>query len=321
MIKVGSTYYWIGEYKDNANQMAAYMGHVTAPFIANTCYSSTDLKNWTFVNNVLTQQASGDLGPGRVVERPKVIFNDLTNTYVMYMHIDNNRYADARVGVARSPTVCGNYEYMGSFQPLGNLSRDMTLYKDDDGSGYLISGDHLNIYRLAPDFLTVASLVASANPSKSSESPAMVKVNGVYFLLTSSKTWWTSNDNYYFTAPALSGPWTDRGDFTPNSTNTYNSQTTYVLPVTGTSTTTYMYMGDRWCEGCFGDSTYIWQPLTINPATPLLRLDPFYDTWTIDTATGAWAASGPTATSTPTAGPTVAPTFQPPTATKKGGHP
>lgn len=32
-------------------------------------------------------------------------------------------------------------DYLGSFRPMGNVSRDMTLFKDDDGSGYLISED------------------------------------------------------------------------------------------------------------------------------------------------------------------------------------
>ena len=52
IIKVGSTYYWLGEDKTNGS-----------PFQNIKCYSSTDLKNWTFVNNVLTRQSSGDLGP------------------------------------------------------------------------------------------------------------------------------------------------------------------------------------------------------------------------------------------------------------------
>lgn len=304
IIKVGSTYYWIGEYKDNAHTMGSAMGHETAPFVANTCYSSTDFVHWTFVNNLLTQQASGDLGPNRVVERPKVIYNDSTGQYVMYMHIDSATYKDARVGVATSSTVCGNYTYLGSFKPLGNDSRDMTLYKDTDGVGYLISGDRLNIYRLTPDYLSVQSLVVAAG-NTSSESPAMLKIGSTYYLFTSNKTWWASNDNFYYTASAIGGPWTNRGDFTPGSNNTWNSQTTFVQPIQGSSTTTYVFMGDRWCEGCFGDSVYVWLPLTINGTT--VTMD-WYAQWTIDVATGAWGVTsgGPTATSTNTpTGPTA----------------
>lgn len=105
------------------------------------CYSSTNLIDWTFVNAVLTLQSSGDLGPNRVVERPKVIYNSNTAQYVMYMHIDSSSYGEAKVGVATSSSVCGSYSYRGSFQPLGFQSRDMGLFKDDDGTGYLLTED------------------------------------------------------------------------------------------------------------------------------------------------------------------------------------
>ena len=291
MTYLNGTYYWVGEYKDDNHTINSFMGHVTTQFVANTCYSSSDLNSgttshWVFVNNILTQQASGDLGPNnRVVERPKLIFNAATGTWVQWMHIDNNKYGEGKVGVATSPTICGNYTYLGSFQPLGNSSKDETVFLDTDGKGYLISGDHLNIYLMNSSFTNVTSLVATANPSASSEAPAMFKIGSTYYLFTSHKTWWTSNDNYYFTAPAISGPWTNQGDFTPGSTNTWNSQTAFVEPVTGTSGTTYMYMGDRWCENCFSKSYYIWLPLTINGTSVSMA---WYATWNIDTATGLW---------------------------------
>src|SRR4051812_21318223 len=71
-----------------------------------------DLVQWTFVNKLLTVQASGDLGPNRVVERPRVIYNDATGKYVMWMHIDSSSYSEAKVGVATSSSVCGTYSYM-----------------------------------------------------------------------------------------------------------------------------------------------------------------------------------------------------------------
>jgi len=295
ILKIGSTYYWFGEYKDSDpnNVINSYMGHVTHQFVAHTCYSSTDFAHWTFENYVLTQQASGDLGPGRVVERPKVIYNNSTGQYVMYMHIDNNRYGDRRAGVATCPTVNGNYTYLRGFKPLGNDSKDMTIFKDDDGSAYLISGS-INIYRLTADYLDVSNLTVAIS-SSGAEAPAMFKTGGVYYLLNSNSTWWTSNDNYYHTASAIGGPWTKRGDFTPGSTNTWNSQTTFVQPIQGSATTSYVFMADRWVEGDFGNSTYIWLPLIVNGTT--LTVD-WYNQWTIDAATGAWAPAGCTASTT-----------------------
>ena len=105
------------------------------------CYSSPDLVQWTFVNALLSRTTGGDLGPNRVVERPKVLFNDKTKEFVMYVHIDSSDYQEAKVGGATSKTVCGDYDYIRSFQPLGFQSRDIGLFKDDDNSAYLLTED------------------------------------------------------------------------------------------------------------------------------------------------------------------------------------
>lgn len=73
------------------------------------CYSSSDLVQWKYVGALLSQTESGDLGPERVVERPKVIYNDNTKKYVLYTHIDSSSYGEAKVGVATGDSVCGKY--------------------------------------------------------------------------------------------------------------------------------------------------------------------------------------------------------------------
>lgn len=75
------------------------------------------------------------------MERPKVIYNSSTKKYVLYMHIDSSDYAEAKVGIATSDTVCGKYSYLGSWRPLGYQSRDLGLFQDDDGKGYLLTED------------------------------------------------------------------------------------------------------------------------------------------------------------------------------------
>lgn len=129
--KVGSTYYLIGEDKTEGSA-----------FQNINCYSSTNLVEWTYVGALLSRTtAAGDLGPSRVVERPKVIYNSATKKYVMYMHIDSSSYGEAKIGVATSDTVCGKYTYLSSWQPLGFQSRDIGLFQDDDGSAYLLTED------------------------------------------------------------------------------------------------------------------------------------------------------------------------------------
>lgn len=113
-----------------------------SPFQNINCYSSRNLVEWAYEGALLSRtEEPGDLGPERVVERPKVMFNDKTGKYVLYLHIDSPDYKDARVGVATGDSVCGSYEYHGSFRPLGFQSRDIGVFKDDDGAGYLLTED------------------------------------------------------------------------------------------------------------------------------------------------------------------------------------
>ncbi|HTJ36445.1 MAG TPA: ricin-type beta-trefoil lectin domain protein [Dactylosporangium sp.] len=282
--KVGDTYYWLGEDKTSGSA-----------FQNVRCYSSTDLKTWRFVANVLTRQSSGDLGPNRIVERPHVIYNAATSTYVMYMHIDNTNYSERKAGVATSGSVCGSYTYRGSFKPLGHDSLDDNLFLDGS-TGYFLSEDRtsqkLQIYRLSTDFLSVAALVNTLNQY---EAPAMVKIGGTYFLFGSHLTGWSTNDNQYTTATSITGTWGAWRSFAPSGTNTCNSQTTAILPVSGSGGTSYVFLGDRWNSGNLADSRYVWQPLTVNGTTVSMTCQ---SSWTIDTATGTVGSGGGTGTGT-----------------------
>lgn len=128
---MNGTFYLIGEDKTDG-----------AFFLNVNCYSSKNLVEWTYEGALLSRnEEDGDLGPNRIVERPKVLYNDKTAKYVMYFHADDKDYGDARVGVATSDTVCGKYSYLHGFRPLNKQSRDMGLFKDDDGSAYLLTED------------------------------------------------------------------------------------------------------------------------------------------------------------------------------------
>lgn len=96
---------------------------------------------WKYEGALLSRTGSGDLGPSRVIERPKVIYNKATKKYVLWMHIDSSNYGEAKVGVATGDTPCGKFEYKGSSKPLGFESRDQGVFVDDDEKGYLLTED------------------------------------------------------------------------------------------------------------------------------------------------------------------------------------
>jgi len=56
-----------------------------------------------------------------------------------------------------------------------------------------------------------------------------------------------------------------------------------LVKIGSTSTTTYVFFGDRWNSNNLTDSRYIWQPLTINGTTVSMTCA---TSWKIDATTG-----------------------------------
>ncbi|MEU0060234.1 RICIN domain-containing protein [Streptomyces sp. NPDC006334] len=279
VLKVGGYYYWFGENR-NADNTFRYVD----------AYRSTDLKHWEFRNHVLTQASAPELATANI-ERPKVMYNAATGKFVLWMHKENGvDYSEARAAVAVSDTVDGNYAWRGSFRPLGrHMSRDLTVFVDTDGAGYMISAARenydLQIYRLTADYTGVARLVADPWHGGHREAPALFKRGGVYFMLTSGATGWNPNQQQYATATSIAGPWTAMANV--GDPTAYGSQTAYVLPVQGSSGTSYLYLGDRWGNsfgGTVNDSRYVWLPLAFStPTTLSMSWSPEV---TVDTAAG-----------------------------------
>lgn len=263
VVKVGQYYYWFGENR-NADNTFRYV----------SAYRSTDLVHWEFRNHVLSEASHPELGVANI-ERPKVMYNQATGKFVMWMHKENGTdYSEARAAVAVSDTVDGNYTYQRSFRPLGHMSRDIGVFVDTDGTGYMYSSARenydLHIYRLTSDYTDVASLVANPWPGGHREAPALFKRGSTYFMLTSGATGWNPNQQKYATTSNLASGWSamqNAGDATA-----YGSQTTFVLPVQGTSGTSYLYMGDRWGNSIgtnVNGSRYVWAPITFPTSTSM----------------------------------------------------
>ncbi|WP_100447515.1 RICIN domain-containing protein [Glycomyces xiaoerkulensis] len=278
VIEENGYYYMVGERRVDGGSLFEAVG----------MYRSTDLVNWTHVNDILTSGSHPDLNPSNI-ERPKVIYNAQYDHYVMWAHKENGSdYGDAESAVAVSDTIDGDYTWQGSFRPLGYMSRDQTVYVDDDGTGYLISSANnnydLHIYRLTDDYLDVEELLYSFDGDHR-EAPAIFERNGVHYLVTSGATGWDPNQAQYATTTNFPTGWSGWQNL-GNST-TYDSQPTYVLEVSGSQETSYMYMGDRWAGANGGppnDSGYVWLPLEF-PGGSSLSMD-WYPQITIDTATG-----------------------------------
>ncbi|WDQ35682.1 AbfB domain-containing protein [Paenibacillus marchantiae] len=301
ILKVGSTYYWYGEHA------------VSGKFDSVNVYTSTDLKNWTFSNAILTKDSATELASSKI-ERPKVIYNASTKQYVLWAHYENGTdYNLGRVAVATSSTPNGKFTYEGSFRPLDYESRDMTVFVDTDGTGYLITASRKNggandtmaIFKMNASYTGVESFVGWQFDNAYREAPAVVKKGNRYYLFTSQAAGWYPNQGAYATASSMTGTWSALTPY--GNPSAFGSQIHDIATITGSNTTSYIYMGDRWNPLNLGEHKHIWLPLTLNDSNGTASLE-WYKEWNIDAVTGTVTppslvnhAQGKTATAISTA--------------------
>jgi hypothetical protein len=269
------TYYWFGEDRSQANDPEKR-------YVA--CYLSRDLVHWKFRRQVLVLADPEHLGPHWVLERPKVFANPSTGKFVMYAHLDDAPYKLARVMVAVSNRIDGTYTYVRSFRPLDEESRDIGQFVDDDGSAYLIFESRPTkgffLAKLTGDLMSVEKTSFIPAPL---EGGALVHYGNLYYVVGSHMTGWRPNPNVYATAPALTGPWTEFKNLAPPEANNYDSQSTMLLKVKGSKTTTVIFMGDIWRPRELWDSRYVWMPLEMDDGS--MHLPP-PQLWTLNVKTG-----------------------------------
>ncbi|NDV63412.1 family 43 glycosylhydrolase [Puniceicoccales bacterium CK1056] len=314
LLKHGDLWYWYGEDKRN--------GYFPSPGVS--CYSSNDLINWknegvvcpiwvrdgeSIVPNTPAEFQSSTRRA--VMERPKVIYNDKTKKFLMWVHLEgyadgDPRYQISSAGVAFSDSPVGPFEFVDFFRPVpaelhktfceetsadqmvrGSTFRDMTLFKDDDGRAYVIyaaeSNYTMHIIELTDDFCGVKPLVLGKTWNRiligeHREAPAMFKYRNNYYILTSGATGWTPNAARMYTSGQILGPYSSLGNpcLGELSETTFNSQSTFVQPLQPDKGI-FLYMGDRWTRDDLGDSRYIWLPLTFDGNDqPVLR---WKDSW------------------------------------------
>jgi hypothetical protein len=281
ILKIGETFYWYGEQRGKG---------LDPGYRYVSCYASKDLINWKFRGNVIKMAAPDSLPSSWVLERPKVFYNTKTKKYVMYFHVDAPKtkdgggYALAQVGVAVCDRPDGTFRYVKRFSPLGHESRDIGQFIDDDGTAYLVFEDRafgFRIARLSDDYMTVEKEMTLVKAPM--EGGAIVHYKGLYYSIGSQLTGWNANPNKYATAPSLEGPWTEFKDIAPAATNTYGSQSTMLIKITGTKSTTVIFMADIWRPEQQYDSRYLWMPLEIGDGKLWL---PEPKPWKIDVKTG-----------------------------------
>ena len=296
ILKVGAVYYWAG---------IQFAGGGSSSFGAVNLYRSTDLVNWTWVKALLTPQPSGDLAAGRWVGRPDLIFNPTTNQYILVLEIDgsgSNIGPGNKVGFATSSAIDGNYNYLGSTAVNGSTMGDHSVFVEGNNAYLIYSGDtagstdvmgrnaSMNIAPLSTTWTSVQPAIFT-EPNGGHEAPFVLKVGSSYHWFTSGTNWWASTATKHRVSTSLTSwpAWSNLAT-TPASNDSFNTQFDFILPVQGTSGTSYIYAGDRYTNfqgqgypAPTGSGRNAWMPLTFDGDTPTLH---GYSDLTINVATG-----------------------------------
>lgn len=280
-------YYWFGENRSKNKSDGI------------SCYRSKDLISWTRLSRAV--QPSGtmtdenrDIASGRTLERPKVIWNEATQKWVMWIHWENgDDYGQAKCAVCTASKVEGPYTLVDVFRPNGCDSRDQTLFLDADGQAYhaysTSMNSNTNIERLTPDFLAPEPDYAVQLKGRRYEAAAIFRAGDCYYGLFSGCTGWNPNPGrFMWTYDLMNETWQAPADFRASDgstginfcvdngkSNTYQSQSNFVFAVPGKDKC-FIYMGDRWNSSDIQNSKHVWLPLSVRSGYPTVQ---WYDSW------------------------------------------
>jgi hypothetical protein len=296
-------YYWYGVhykeadiYRDNPS---VTLPHAT--FESVTCYSSTDLVNWTFENNVLTTEEVVRQGEGKSswVGRLGVAYIKELDKYAMF--VQHNK--EVLVTVSDSPTGRFTWYQKISMKNMIGTSNtgDQTVFTDEDnGRSYLIYsyGNGRNKIYVSEIGIKEGKInlldCTEVFKGESREGNCMFKYNGSYYMCASNIYGWDASYAYYLVADNIRGPYKPtNGMLIMNGTAddyAHVTQTGFFCTVKGSKQETIVYCGDRWANFAGNGLGYNqWFPLSFDGKTPHFNS---LSSWNLNAKTGEWQVGG-----------------------------
>ncbi len=182
------------------------------------------------------------------------------------------------------PTHPDSLNLLGRDFKRGQMSRDMNLFVDDDGSAYQIYASEenstLHISKLSDDYLFYSGKYIRIFPDRYMEAPALFKSQGKYYLIASGCTGWKPNAARLAIADSIFGRWRELENpcVGVDSALTFNSQSAFVLPVFAKKDA-FIFMADQWNPDNPIDGRYVWLPVFFENQIPKLK---WYDKWNLD---------------------------------------
>ncbi|MGN0606876.1 MAG: family 43 glycosylhydrolase [Oscillospiraceae bacterium] len=291
VFKFGDTYYWYGVHYNGADTYAANPTKKVddTSFKSITCYSSKDLVNWKFENDVLTANTK-NFGWTYWVGRMGVAYCPNSKKYVLV-----TQYNDS-ILFASCDTPTGNFKVENVQDQITNVVKqgtgDQTVFVDDDGQAYIVCSNkggrgHQYISKLREsDFLYAEPAVEVAKGS-GREGNCLFKYKGKYYFCASDLHGWNASHSYYMVADNIYGPYTSWKVMEGTDEDfSHVTQTGFFYTVKGTKQETVLFCGDRWSDFAGNGIGYNqWVPLTVNGND--VKFNSLSE-WSLDAQTGEW---------------------------------
>ncbi|MFH8252986.1 family 43 glycosylhydrolase [Microbacterium sp. B2969] len=320
IFRFGDTYYWYGvRYTGaalyQANPTRLFNNDVT--FVSIPVYSSKDLVNWRFENEVATAKtplhipASKGVGFAQMTTladaswlgRIGVAYNENTGKYVLVIQMAQDKFPDpdgqAGVLLLQGDSPTDDFEFGNVQKRIVNsptdATGDQTVFSDDDGNDYLIFSNSSGrarafVSKLAEsDSLSIEPAVQIGYNPQGREGNAMFEFEDRYYMAASALHGWNTSPNYVIQSQTdqIQGEYS--GEFVlPGTEMDYShvTQTGFFVTVKGTKKETVLYAGDRWAD-------FAWNGLGYNQWVPIdkdgdgLRFHSVSD-WEFNAVTGEW---------------------------------
>ena len=293
-------YYWYGVHYKEAE---AYRSDpsVTYPrtnFVAVTCYTSTDLVNWKFENNVLTKEELDAHGRTFWLGRLGVAYLPELKKYAMLVQHNSLvliTVSDSPVGPFTWHQEINMKEMIGTTN-----TGDQTVFTDEDsGKSYLVYSygqgrnkiyvSEIGVKDGKVGLLDCTKIFQGAGR----EGNCMFKYKGKYYMFASNLYGWDASLAYYLVADDVRGPYKPENDMLvlPGAADDYAhvTQTGFFVNVKGTKKETVIYCGDRWANFAGNGLGYNqWVPLSFEGATPYFNS---VSAWNLNAKTGEWSVA------------------------------
>lgn len=188
---------------------------------------------------------------------------ELTNDEIREMNVsDPDDIPGSETDLVRNTRLPYVWHYAS-----GQMSRDMTLYRDVDGKVYhIFASEHnstLHIAELTDDCLDYTGRWWRMAEKDWTEAPAVFRKNGKYWLVGSGCTGWNANPARLYVADCITGPWKRLDNpckgVSPVTNlgpeKTFGCQSTYAIEMKSGDV---ILMFDEWRKDNLADSRYHW---------------------------------------------------------------